>query len=121
LSEQSYRDQKDKQKSELQATQKELNRYQSAWKDVQSQLTQVQENGNSFRRRFEDLRERMEASKKQIEFLQESLKKEKRDKQIALSCLHTAETKLEQLNQLIEEMKLRQPERFSAQGLELKF
>ncbi len=77
------------------------------------------------KQKIEDLTASLSIEKRRREDFEELVKKERRDKQIALSCLHEAEAKLESLRNQIyqrdQEMeRLKVNEDFADRGLEIK-
>ncbi|MFZ9595857.1 MAG: hypothetical protein ACO3A2_07235 [Bdellovibrionia bacterium] len=86
----------------------QVDRYKASWQQV-SELEKkakavIEENPN-LKQTIEELRESVKAEKQKSEQIQEVLTKERREKRIALSCLHTAEAKITQLSWELENMK----------------
>ncbi len=63
----------------------------------------------------------MEAEKRKIDTLEQILEKERRDKRAALTCLHTAEAKLTQLNWELDNLKKRYEPLLEPTTFELTF
>jgi len=96
-SEKTRADQIEKLSQEVQRLKKELSQYQVAWMHVQEmdrKAKQVQAESAVLKRNMEEIGEALTAEKMRREKAEELIKKEKRDKEIALSCLHKAEEKL---------------------------
>lgn len=103
----------------------EVGRFKASWAQVSAMDQKAKQLINEFhsaQRRVEELTQAREADKKRFEDLEQMLAKEKREKQVALSCVHTAESKLAQLTRDVEKAQ-RQKEHsgFDDVGLELKF
>ena len=88
----------------------ELNHYKSQWPNVsalQEKSAQMSKTNHELQENLQKVSEQLERFKNQLAHAEELRNKEKRDKQIALNCLHTAESKIEELTQEIDAMKTR--------------
>lgn len=96
----SLREETNKKEIDYLAMKNELGRYKSAWHQVskidqkaKETMTQMSE----MSLKMEEMTEALDREKKKSEQLEEQLQKEKREKRAALTCLHTAESKLSQM------------------------
>ena len=93
--------------SELEKTKFELNRYRLAWKNVtatqQQAIRSIQE-ASEIRSKLENMNLTLSMMKQQLEGSEEILKKERRDKQIALDCLQSAEKRLDEVTKELERL-----------------
>lgn len=108
---------------ELARTRHELNRYKSAWPNItalQNQATRASNENEKFQEQIENLQKALDGNKGRLAQVEESMNKEKRDKQIALNCLHTAEAKIEELTQELELVRQRAVESQPGQVTALK-
>ncbi|MGZ3689144.1 MAG: hypothetical protein ACXVBW_12640, partial [Bdellovibrionota bacterium] len=86
------------QKKEVERIKTELVRYKAAWGEVLNidrKAKLVLTDLESFRKRFTEADEQLAIERRRREELEQAVKKEKRDKQIALNCLQSAEIKME--------------------------
>jgi chromosome segregation ATPase len=108
---------------QLQSVIPELNRYKAAWAQVLERDKRAKEiifENPSLRSRIDDLKSLLENEKKRNESAEEFIKRERREKRAALTCLHTAESKLNQAYFELEQMKKRYEENVQDVGFELK-
>jgi chromosome segregation ATPase len=108
-------------KQKLQETRQSLKQYYHAWKQLDVQAKQVFQGNEDSRRKIQELTESLEATKRRADHYEELMKKEKRDKQIALSCLHTAEARLAHATREIQTLQTSETSQIQDQGLELNF
>lgn len=112
--------------NELEATRNELQRYKNAWASVVAMERKAKvaiQEAETAKKIIDQLNEAFGKEKVRASHLEDSLNKEKREKQIALSCLHSTEDQLVRVNRVLEDAR-RQPEKeldFSHQGIQLKF
>lgn len=85
-------------KAALHKTREELRRYQAAW----SQIAAMDRKAKDVLREFQEIQVKLEKTREELaverrhrEKMEEIVKKERREKEIALSCLQTAEDKLD--------------------------
>lgn len=98
-----------------------LYQYQQALREANHRLRQVYQSSNGWKKKLEELQEQLASERRKYDELEERMKKEKRDKQIALNCLHTAESRMANLAKVAEESKQNTPGHFYDRGLELGF
>jgi chromosome segregation ATPase len=113
---------------ELSQVRAELGRYQNAWKQIaklDENAKQVIREQDILRKKLEEQTQKHSLEKRRREELEEVLYKERREKQIALSCFHTAESRLNALKREAEEEKTKQHQNtvknINDRGLILKF
>jgi chromosome segregation ATPase len=106
---------------DLKSLQEELRRYKSAWQQMGRQAKDASQKTTDLVQKLEELSETVSSEKRKNEYLEELMRKEKRDKHLALTCLHTAESKLAQLSQVVENLEKQRTQTIQETGLELKF
>lgn len=94
--------------AELEKLRREIHHYRSRWADAQNavrQATSATQELEKERTKAEALRERLEIEEKRREDAENSAKKERRDKQIALNCLHSAEERIDRLTHDVQKVR----------------
>jgi chromosome segregation ATPase len=109
---------------ELSSIRNELLRYKRAWSQISAidhKAKQALERSADLTRKFDEISDEWRKEKTHREKLQEQLHKEKREKQVALTCLHTTEARLSQVTRELEEIRKQQMKRMNDGKIELKF
>jgi chromosome segregation ATPase len=106
---------------ELHVAKTRLHQYYQAWSQMDARSKQVSQESVSSKQRLEELSESLSTERRRSEHLEELMKKEKREKQVALSCLHTAESRLAQANRALEEIRVQRTNTVQDRGLEINF
>jgi chromosome segregation ATPase len=120
---------------ELLQVRAELKKYKAAWSQAGHKIRQsthhatvstrrsdeLARRSDELSRRVEELREALATERRRSEHLEELMKKEKREKQLALSHLHAAESRMAQLNHAIENLRRQDSQNIQRTGLELQF
>ena len=110
-------------RSEIAHWKTEIQRFKTAWTQVssiQARSQQVVEESGETKRKLEEMAETLSESRGRVESTLEQVRKEKRDKQIALNCLHTAEKRIDQLTEELERLRNHALEQASNREVELK-
>ncbi len=109
---------------ELNTIRNELNRYKRAWGQISSLNQKAKETLHrslDLTRKIEELSESIEKEKSRREYLEELLRKEKREKQVALTCLHSAETNLSHVTRDLDEIRRQKAKNLETGEIQLKF
>jgi chromosome segregation ATPase len=117
-------DREERLKKELQTVQFELQRYKAEWNKVAAmdqKARHVIDDSYESQRKVEELTAMLDHERRRREDSDESAKKENREKQIALSCLHAAESRIAQISHELENLRDRVGSSFEGTCLELKF
>lgn len=102
----------------------ELDRYKASWQQVQAidqKAKQVIQGSGDTRKRLEELSVILSNEKRRNENLEEAVKKERREKQLALTHLHSAEERLEHMTRLLEKIRSGSEQNMRESGLNLQF
>lgn len=102
----------------------ELDRYKAAWSRVVAmdhQARKTLKDSEKLQKSLAELTGVLQQERRRCEILEESLTKEKREKQAALTCLHSAEAKLNQVQRSLEHLQNQNEKNFTDPELELKF
>ena len=92
-------------KKEVEKLRLELNEKRTECQALKTDLQQANQGDNT-------LKEKLEGNENLNRHLEERLKKESRDKQIALNCLHNAEIRLTRVSTELDELKQRSTRKF---------
>jgi hypothetical protein len=95
-------------KLDLQKQQRELKRYQAAWvriSEMDQRAKEILGTHEENKQKLSKLDEELGTERRLREKMEELYKKEKRDKEIALSCLQTAEVKMEHLSHELNQLR----------------
>jgi len=106
------------------AIQAELGRYKSAWSQAVAadrRARQIMESSREHQFKAQELIEQLAIEKRRREEVEGSISKERREKQIALNCLQTAETQIDELKRELQALRERAVRKFDDRTIELQF
>ncbi len=117
-------DQSEKYKKEINKLWTELSQYKAAWgkiATIDQKSKEIQKESIANQRKIEELTESLSAEKQRHDRLDELLRKERGEKQLALTHLHTAEARLAQSHRELEALRMKELEKQEDPGLDLEF
>ncbi len=100
----------------------ELQRYKSSWGKAvaaEQRTKEIFQESSELKRRLEEMKEILSNEKNRNDILDERVKKEGREKHIALTCLHTAEARLSQVTRELDELRERLNRSFEENSVRL--
>ena len=108
LREKSYQDRIHDLQTHCETLKKELDQYKAAWRrisEIDQKAKEVFTQFHQAQSKNKDLSENIEIEKKRRDHLEEVLKKEKKEKEVALTCLHSSESRLSKITQELETLR----------------